>query len=896
MAKIKAYVINHGHMDIEWYKPLDSYRFWVKDAIDRLWEECNNKENYVSYIFDGSVFLLDDLIAYDQSYKEKIIELIKKRKLITGPFYTQFDEFIPSAECMVKNCLWGDRISKKYGGKPMKVGYLPDNFGHPQQLPQIMNNFGIDSLLFMRGMVDLDNDSREFKFIGIDGSELKTVNYNYSAAFLFANNNPGPNNPRYLSYYDKMNVSYDFFKSISVFKDKELLAKVIIEDVKNQAKLFPSGNILLSIGSDHCPPITNLGDVLETANQIQNDIDFIFCTPEEYFEALNNFKGLQTFKGELIGSYTDYILFGVLSSRIYQKIACFSSQTMLYKYALPLQSLSEFISGKHAKYKKSLEKAVRYTLLNSTHDSIHGSSVDEVHNEITCRNSAINQITSEIIFDSIKNISESMGKWWNDESKGLISYNANAFKGYQLCSVWLPIGNDTVSITDKEGNKLPTVVYQRELPYLNAKGEPYYRLVNNEINKKVEFLAKLHPFGLQTFSWEKSEQRKSEVLNEKYIENEFLIVSFNDGFSISIKCKDTGIIYDNLNILSEKPDAGDAWNYSEPYNSYKEITTKNSIINSIETMINGFEKTMRICGYFTVPYELCGDNRSEKTVNMDYSYEIKLYDGIKRIDIKLNLNNTAKDHIVSLEIPINMKTDIIKSQGAFGIVERNIDKYVPKRRWVENPTEFFPFNEWLSVDDKINGLAIAFKGLCAYCAEKENNKVTVSVPLVRSYGILNKMNLKTRRSPIGGNWLVPDAQCLRTTEYEWSYIPYNANENDKTPFIDNAEGFLYPPVISYMTNIFSQTKTDKIMPFEILKGDVRISIFDKSYNDEFYVLRLFENQGKKESVQIKFNKKVKVYKSNLNEELINIIKNEDNICSLIMDPYKICTLLISKQS
>ena len=176
--KIKAVVINHGHLDIEWYKTMDAYRFWALDIMDTLINEAIDKENYETYTFDGSVFLLDDLIKYFPKYEEKIRNLIKEGKLLIGPFYTQFDEWIPSAECMVRNCLWGNRRSLEYGAAPMKVGYLPDNFGHPRQLPQILNDFGIDSLLFMRGMVDIDK-GREF-YLNLNGYDLPELSMDNS--------------------------------------------------------------------------------------------------------------------------------------------------------------------------------------------------------------------------------------------------------------------------------------------------------------------------------------------------------------------------------------------------------------------------------------------------------------------------------------------------------------------------------------------------------------------------------------------------------------------------------------------------------------------------------------------------------------------------------------------
>ena len=112
--KTKVFVFNHGHMDIEWYKTIDGYRMWVADIIDTLYDRCLNNDDYKTYVFDGAVFLLDDLVREFPAYESKIKELVAKGKLTIGPFYTQFDEWTPSAESMVKNCLYGDRVSRSY--------------------------------------------------------------------------------------------------------------------------------------------------------------------------------------------------------------------------------------------------------------------------------------------------------------------------------------------------------------------------------------------------------------------------------------------------------------------------------------------------------------------------------------------------------------------------------------------------------------------------------------------------------------------------------------------------------------------------------------------------------------------------------------------------------------
>ena len=63
------------------------------------------------------------------------------------------DEFPVSGEALIRNLLFGEQTGEKLGGI-VKVGWLPDTFGHVAQLPQILRNFGIDNLIFSRGLGD----------------------------------------------------------------------------------------------------------------------------------------------------------------------------------------------------------------------------------------------------------------------------------------------------------------------------------------------------------------------------------------------------------------------------------------------------------------------------------------------------------------------------------------------------------------------------------------------------------------------------------------------------------------------------------------------------------------------------------------------------------------------
>ena len=145
MDKIIGFVITAGHLDIEWYQPMRSYRFWTLETMEDL-KLAAERPDFGLYVLDGQVFPLEEYLSVVPEDENAMKELIKNRKLAIGPFYTQFDEWIPSAENIIRNCLFGNRRAKKFG-EVMKAGYLPDNFGHPLQLPQILQNFGIDSLM-----------------------------------------------------------------------------------------------------------------------------------------------------------------------------------------------------------------------------------------------------------------------------------------------------------------------------------------------------------------------------------------------------------------------------------------------------------------------------------------------------------------------------------------------------------------------------------------------------------------------------------------------------------------------------------------------------------------------------------------------------------------------------
>jgi len=889
---MKVIVINHGHLDIEWYKTLDAYRFWALDIIDLLYEEALQKANYFSYTFDGSVFLLDDLIRYFPDYRDKIKVLIEKGKLTIGPFYTQFDEWIPSGECMVRNCLWGDRKAKAYGARPMKVGYLPDNFGHPAQLPQILNNFGIDNLLFTRGMVDIDK-GREFYFTGADDSRLLAVNYHYATHFIHTNNDPEDHNPRCIPYFDEVNVSFERHTAISKHLDTDYMAQKMIEAVKNDIAIYSQNVMILPMGSDHCPPQIGLGDTVDRANEMQHDIEFLFDTPEKYVEILRNSNIECQFKGELLGCKTDCILLGVLAARIYQKIDIFATEALLFKYALPLFALYKQIGKKNKNFDNILKAVTENVLVNSTHDSVHGSSIDPVHKEMEARNIFSKQSAAEVILSLLNEFSIYMGKWWDDDERSLIVYNPSQKEGKQVCTVWLPIGDDDLFISNKDRHLIEYQIQERESTVLNAKGQPYHPAMPSMLYRQVDFIADLKPFSVETLTWKRIPKLlpAKKKADELHIENEYFSITVNNSL-IDIYDKSNQVTYAGLNMLKDLPDAGDVWDYSEPHKAYPPVYSDSQKTDHVQCTIDSLSQKLEISGNYYVPEKLNGDDISETKVAIGYKYVLTLWKGLNRVDVKLSFDNKSKDHITFLELPFDFKADSVLSQGAFCVNERAVVPYGKKEGWVVPPTEFLPFNEWLALNNGKTGMAIAFKGLCSYKVRHEEEKTILSVPVNRSIGEMSKSYMLRRGGAPSDRYPIPDAQCIRETEIEWSYFPYKCEAADRTPFINDVLGYLYPTVglCQYKGRTEGAFMQNRLTPFTV-NGNVVVSLFDKTYDEEYFLLRVFENTGKTAEAEIYLESCKEAYLANMNEEILEQLPIIDGKLHLTVEPYKILTIL-----
>src|ERR671935_893076 len=149
----RLWVGPHTHWDGEWYLPFEDFRIWLVEVIDDVIAKLEARPAY-RFTLDGQAVLIEDYLEIRPEMEDRLRALLATGQIETGPSYVLPDEFLVGAESLVRNLLHGRALCERYGTRPAPVGYLPDSFGHPAQLPQILRGFGLDAFVFSRGLGD----------------------------------------------------------------------------------------------------------------------------------------------------------------------------------------------------------------------------------------------------------------------------------------------------------------------------------------------------------------------------------------------------------------------------------------------------------------------------------------------------------------------------------------------------------------------------------------------------------------------------------------------------------------------------------------------------------------------------------------------------------------------
>lgn len=906
--KKTAYVFSHVHWDIEWYLPFRSFRFWLVKSLDRMINPVARLPGFKTFVYDGQVAPIDHYLEVKPENEAAIRKLIKSGKLSVGPFYTQYDEWLTGPEAIVRNCLYGNRRAREFGAV-MKAGYLPDNFGHPQQMPQILDGFGLKSLIFMRGMPERsDAVGDQFRWVGLDGTRILGVHLRNSYCNAYAvgskTNAWWPPYFRTVAFGDYIQTP-EFLHHGARETDLRKGVEALVAAAKKAEPGCHSGVIPLANGYDSGVPQETIAELIARANRQQDEFEFVHGNCEGLTKAiLRRGKNLKEFKGEMWGGKYVILLTGAITTRSYLKQANFASEALLEKYAEPLSSLASLDGA--AWPTLQLEEAWRWLFLNEAHDGIHGSSADPVHEEMVQRFNAAKQIAVGLTHEALAVLAARRD---DKKQKGqlILAFNpADSAGAPAIIDTWLH-GYDPAKyvIVDANGRPLPVqVVFNPWAADKESKTVSWAPAWPDGNPTHVLVAAPVPPGGLATMRMKEGKTPKAKALGKRSattIENEFLRVSFKRG-TLDVYDKATRRTYAGLNIIEDEADRGDAWDFSEPW-------LKNPILRSSDfpatcrlAESGPVRAMLEITTTMRLPKRLNGEKRSAEKVDLVLVAKVSLSRGARRVDVSLTFDNQACDHRLRVKCPTGLQSETVLSQGHFGILEkpiRNPDE--GKTGWSQPPPTTFHFREWVAVEKGGHGLVLASRGLYEYESRVGRKGVDLYVTLQRGYGRMGRANFKTRAGATSPTIPTPGAQCLGPQTFDYSFVPYTASRSARAPFMPQAHAFLYPPVAHQAdpTHILVDRALVKkglrgaspTPAFRVEPANLRVSAFKRAAEDDGWIVRFWENEGRKTTAHLVLASAFgKVVETNLNEEPIRPVKVSRGRATLAVGRYKIVTL------
>lgn len=466
------HLINHTHWDREWYRTFQQFRFFFIKLIDQLLEILDTDAQYSSFLLDGQTIILEDYLEIRPEREADLVRHIKNDRLFIGPWYVSSDEFLVSPESHVRNLLEGKRLCNRFGGK-MAVGYLPDTFGHIGQMPQILQGFDIDSACLWRG---LDDQPCELIWKAPDGSSVL------------------------LSY---LRDSYSNAASLSTTDHDRFRSQ--IDELSNSLEPYSlSGQILLMHGTDHMEPSRGLPSAIAAYERSANQNHLTISSLPQYFSSVRSNLNTPTDQfptvcGELRSSKHSALLPNVLSTRIQLKQRNNACETRLLRWVEPLSAWIKLIDKGYSVNNPtsispntiSRDALIRYTwkqlMQCHPHDSICGTSIDQVANEMNVRLDHVDQIsnllTQELIQELTDSIDTRIPALLNQQVENsnflstIVVFNSTDFPQTGLINFEskLDAKYSSFEIIDAEGVPIP----------FEQKGMGSHELISMQMNKKA---------------------------------------------------------------------------------------------------------------------------------------------------------------------------------------------------------------------------------------------------------------------------------------------------------------------------------------------------------------------------------------------------------------------------
>jgi mannosylglycerate hydrolase len=700
-------------------------------VVDEVLEQLEANER-LRFTLDGQLATVDDYLEIRPEAEERIRALVQSGRLAIGPWQTLMDEFLVDGETTLRNLEAGLARAADFGSA-MRVGYLPDMFGHVAQMPQILRLAGIETAVVWRG-VPSTVDFHRFAWEGPDGSsvvaEYLPAGYG-NAAYLF--DVPGP-------------------ADLAPLEERF-------------SPWFRGDPVLGMVGTDHMPLPRELSERVPEGATLGTLADYLADVSPE---------GLSRWRGEMRSAARANLLPGVVSARIDLKAACGRAERWLERYAEPLQTLY----GRD-RAEPFLAEAWMRVFQNSAHDSICGCSADEVSAQVLVRYAEAEQIGRELAERAVARIAADVPR------DAFAVVNPSPRERCDLVELELVVPEEwnAVELELPDGSRVPTQEIHRQEPLLwevELVGADVPLVIARRLHGRELFGRFVNGFRIEDgrATLEVGEEPDPPSLDVEQLVQEVTFATAEGEWTLRVVARpkrtvvaavtapplgwttvrpvraegtvpgtSTWTDISQLTRIVRGGDAGDSYNYAPPAG---DVLVDTPIDEGLELIEDGPLRRVEVVHR---TYVWAG-----KRVETQTRFEQRAEEPFVRI--RVDFENPCDDQRVRVHVPLREPADRSYAEGQFAIVERGLE---PEGGYGEVAIPTYPASSFVAA----GGVTLLLDHVTEY--EVAGHELALTV--LRSTGLISRTHHPWREEPAGPALPIPGAQLRGPRSFSFAYHP-----------------------------------------------------------------------------------------------------------------------------
>ncbi len=818
-----VFVFPHTHWDREWYFTIEESRSLLMHDVEEILTHLENNPEFGYFVLDGQSIVIEDYLKTRPQDEPRIRALSEAGRLKLGPWLTQTDSQVVSAESMVRNLVYGIEVAERVG-PAMRMGYIPDSFGQTASLPQLLNGFGMDSAIFWRGKTERHAKDVNFLWRGADGSQVNATN---------------------------IAQGYQVAKYLE--SDPDVLQARMQKILTRLGGDSASDNVLLPAGHDQMPIQKSLPGLLKNLEDMNPGDAFRISTIEEYFaDTFADTADLEVYEGEFTEGKYMRVHRSIYSTRMDIKMLNASCEAELTQMLEPLLSVASHLGFD---YSPSLVAEAWKTILQChAHDSIGCCNSDRVNADIKHRFVKAGEIIRAHANMTLRLMALSIPK--NEDEDLLLVFNAIPSGGTRLIEQEVFVGTRDFALLDPEGNEVPYSVVEiedydaqkidRQIAHLNQH-IPMFRAV-------ISFSSTFDGLGYTSY-------RIVPGRGGKVIEAQATDAARVDNGILSAEVTADGITVVRADgrqvrvLLEESGDEGDGYDYSPPP---VDLILEDFTFEAQGSVILEGTRRMAFTAHREVPVSL--DERTDGTTSTMARFEgtVELRDGEDFARIHLSHDNEVDNHRIRLKTVTGVTPEYSIANNQFGVIKRELEHPEAERfqelGWAEKPIPVYPMMSFCALAKDTAGVYVATKGLREYEATGAGRN-ELSVTLYRSVGDIGKDDLTRRPGRASGIKVpAPDSQLRQHLEFDLA-VGFFDGEADLTR-ASQAAHLVNTVDCTFQVkkyNDFQLNPTEKVIPTSLtwfsLDDSVVLSTVKMTQTGAGYVVRFFNPTWDEVSVE-----------------------------------------------